>query len=375
MSHGVALDIDLVIAVHADDRPVERAVASALNATTRCSVRVTVVCHNISRDRILPRLSAFSNDSRVRVIEHSDGLQSPAGPFNAGLEQATARYVSIMGSDDSLEPGALDWWLRYASRKEKQGADIVIARVAHAGRRTVPTPPVRFMRERRLDLVKDRLSYRTAPLGLVNRARFGHLRLTEGLRTGEDIEYGLSLWSVGENIVFAKKGPRYLIHDDAAERVTTAFGPVQDDLGFVDSLLESPALTALTEAQRLAFLTKIVRGSVLSLVTNRMRIEHWCNSELATVSKVAQRFIRAADSRSTRAAEAFPALSRAEARLLEVMAQADSDSNAPQLLLEAAASTRNRFTLSSLLPANLRYVLRADAPLRFNMASVLLMLS
>ena len=61
-------------------------------------------------------------------------------------------------------------------------ADVVIPALRYAGGRRVPTPPTRPGRVRRLDGVRDRLAYRTAPLGLVARERFGAMRFTPGSR-------------------------------------------------------------------------------------------------------------------------------------------------------------------------------------------------
>ena len=366
MSEQTALDVDLIIAVHSDARPIERAVRSALAVST-ASLRVTVVCHNIETEPIERRLGDLCADPRVRLVQHRDAVKSPAGPFNAGLELATARYTSIMGSDDSLEAGAIDSWLR---RADETRADVVIAGLAHAGGRAVPTPPVRLFREHNLDMVRDRLSYRTAPLGLVSRETFGHLRLTEGLRTGEDIAYGLELWAHARRIEFARSGPGYLVHADADERVTTAFGPIEDDLEFVEGLLSSATLRGLGAKQRQAFLTKMVRGSLLPLVTNRLNTWHWSPQQNEALMIVAEQFLAAAGAREGASpAEAFPSLSRAEARLFDAMLARDSNA---ETLVAAARATRRRLRLASLITPRLGHVLRADAPLRFTAASVAL---
>ncbi|WCI08606.1 hypothetical protein PJ267_21030 [Arthrobacter sp. OVS8] len=121
--------------------------------------------------------------SATRFLELRDGIPSPAGPFNYGLEQATAEFVCILGSDDSLEPGALRQWLELA---RTHSSAMVIAPQRHAGGAPVRTPPVRVRRQFKLDPVKDRLSYRTAPLGLLRRSEIQRLGLefSADLRTG-----------------------------------------------------------------------------------------------------------------------------------------------------------------------------------------------
>ncbi len=77
-------------------------------------LRVTVVAHDLDADAVRTRLGALADDPRVRLAEHRDGLRRPAGPFNHGLDLATAAFVSVMGSDDELEPHAIDSWHRSA---------------------------------------------------------------------------------------------------------------------------------------------------------------------------------------------------------------------------------------------------------------------
>src|SRR5690606_16885647 len=127
-------DGDVAVAVHGERRAFVRAVRSALadgdprmsragrvtgaaraGGSSRVEVRVSVVAHNLEADVVRARLEAEGlggalADGRVRVLELADGVPSPSGPFTLGLEQAGARYVSIMGSDDHLEPGALTAW-------------------------------------------------------------------------------------------------------------------------------------------------------------------------------------------------------------------------------------------------------------------------
>ena len=156
----VAPDVDVVIAIHDPRRDIARSVGSAL--TSASVARVIVVCHNTPVDGIAAGLGTLADDSRVQLEAFDDGLRSPAGPFNRGLDLATARFTSIMGSDDELASGAVDAWAQAAARER---ADVVVPPLRHAGGGLVPTPPTRPRRIAGLDGIRDRLSYRTAPLG------------------------------------------------------------------------------------------------------------------------------------------------------------------------------------------------------------------
>src|SRR5690606_36674470 len=266
--------VDVVIAVHTDTRSVDRAVRSVL--ANAAPVRVTVVCHHVLAERIAARLGSLPEEARVRghqvrLVEHSDGVPSPAGPFNKGLDLAEAEFVALLGSDDRLAPGAIDSWLRLA-----EGADAVIARLAYARpdgpeRAVVPTPPAPPLRRRDLDPVRDRLAYRSAPLGLMRRAtleRLG-LRHVEGQPVGEDLVISTRLWFEGERIAFDRRGPAYLVGEDAGDRVTFTARPLAGDLAWLPPLLAAHWFTRLPLASRRAIGVKVLRIHLFGAVHYR----------------------------------------------------------------------------------------------------------
>ena len=251
--------VDLTIAVHSGTRPIARAVASVLDHTN-AAVRVNVVAHNIDPQIIRENLGRFATDPRVRLLELRDGIPSPAGPMNHGFASSTAPFLSLMGSDDELAPGAIDSWLALQSQTN---ADVVLARIQLANGRTDPYPPVRWSlrgaRQRRLDGRKDRLAYRSAPLGLISRERFGDLRLSEGLASGEDLAYTLTLWFDGANIAYDLAGPAYVENADASDRVTADPRSVARDFAFLPEIEAASWFVGTTRAERTAIVLKLVR--------------------------------------------------------------------------------------------------------------------
>ena len=212
-----AVDVDVVVAVHDLARPVHRVVRSALEGADLRGVlpgghraRVTVVGHGLAavdlRKSVEAALAEQGEEvaelgAHVRYLEHHDGVPSPAGPFNEGLLAADGRYVSVIGSDDRYAPGALDAW---AGLADQLGSAWLMARLETEDGEHVPTPRTRPGRSRDLDLVADRLAYRTAPLGLLRRQALDELGLldgggplTPGLQTGEDVELSLRLATSG----------------------------------------------------------------------------------------------------------------------------------------------------------------------------------
>lgn len=349
--------VDVIIAVHNPGRPIGRAVSSVLKHTT-APIRVSVVCHNTDQGEIRRVLGDLAGDPRLRLLELQDGVRSPSGPFNAGMDAATARFTSIMGSDDELEPGAIDSWLAVQRRDR---ADVVIPRLAHAGAADVPTPPTRPFRAAGLDGVRDRLSYRSAPLGLVSRDRFGALRLMSVAGTGGDVEYSTALWFSGARISRDRGGPAYRIHNDASDRVTLAAKPVAADFIFLGRLLASELFARLAPAQREALVVKLIRVHIFGTVHNRPDPALWTEAERATLAAGLEGCVRAAP-------RALAVLSRSDRALIDVIRDVGASAGA---LLAAAARRRRYLSPVSLVPRNPLLVFAREAPLRFAVSSAL----
>ncbi|MDJ0316467.1 glycosyltransferase family 2 protein [Arthrobacter antibioticus] len=358
--------VDVVIAVHTPDRPIERAVASLLAGGLPTSpesphgLRVTVVCHNTAVAPIMARVGT-EHQNHVRFIRYEDGITSPAGPFNHGIALATGTWVSIMGSDDAVEPGALARWVQAA---EDDNADVLIAPMAHAGGGPIRTPVVRRNRSARLDPVADRLTYRTAPLGLLRLSTVRSLELGFPTKyaTGEDQLFSAKLWFSGVPISYGRGLPRYLVHDDAVGRVTATPRSITEDLAFATDLVESDWFTGLSLKERTAVVTKLVRIHVFSHVMLRANTGTWCAQDAAEMAVVAQLLLFAAP-------QAVRPLSVADRRLLDAVVKKVSDPASMEML------ATGRRTFSSPLtwfPRDISALLHPEAPLRFMSASAFL---
>ncbi len=350
--------VDVVVAVHAPTRPIARAVASVLD-DNGSHTRLTVVCHNVSPEVIGAELPPHHRD-QVRWLEHRDDAPSASGPFNAGMRAATGDFVSIMGSDDTLQPGAVASWLQLA---RKTGAECVMTRLAIGGQaRRVPTPPTRLFRvqPRLADAVRDRLSYRSAPLGLVStRARL-HLgaELVEGMPVGGDVPYVTRLWCETKVAVDAH-GPGYVIGEDARDRVTYAPRPIEGELGFIHHLLEQPWFQAYPEPVRTAVATKMLRIHLFGVVVNRAEPAWWTQEERAALGRALEGLLRSAP----RAADP---LSKADHRVVEAIRDPRLDSTT---LIQRAQDRRHHGRPGTLIPQHPLQVGHREAPLRFMAAS------
>ncbi|MGO0576766.1 glycosyltransferase [Ornithinimicrobium panacihumi] len=344
------VDIDVVVATHDLRRPVARAVASALRGAdlrgvlpSGHRVRVTVACHELPADQVRAAVQAGLDDlaaadptleevsSHVRYLEVFDGMRSPAGPFNAGIAAADGRYLSIIGSDDSFAEGALEAWATWADERDPAW---LMARLETDQGVHVPTPRTRPGRTRDLDLVSDRLAYRTAPLGLLRRQTLVDLGLlpeplTPGLASGEDVELSLRLASSGERIDYAQDLPPYVIGTDG-ERTTFHRRPLTDELAAYDRLLDQRWLLALPSAARRAIVVKILRIHVLAAVGRRPGPLDWAPGEARWVQRLTRELLAMAP-------DAEKALHRADLDLLHaILSATDTDA------LAAAARRRGQ---------------------------------
>lgn len=343
--------VDVTIAVHSAARPISRAVASVLNHT-KAETRVNVVAHNIDPELIRANLGKFADDPRVRLLPFRDNIHSPAGPMNHGFACSTAPFLSLLGSDDELAPGAIDSWL---TLQQQTSADVVLAHIRLATGGTDPYPPVRRgNRMSGLDGAKDRLAYRSAPLGLVSREQFGGLRLTEGLASGEDLAYSLTLWFTARRIAYDLSGPAYVIHGDAGDRVTYAPRPVSEDFAFLDAIEALPWFDATATAIRIAIVAKIIRIHVFDAIAARVQTDDELISHRDELLRVVDRLLQIAP-------RALRYLSRADRTVLDGLRNQQVVSKT----LLSALDRRHRYLAAvTLLTRNPLYALHRQSPFR-----------
>ncbi|MGV1034571.1 MAG: glycosyltransferase family A protein [Microbacteriaceae bacterium] len=343
--------VDVIIAVHSATRPIARAVHSVL-AHTVADVRVIVVAHNIDPAIIRTNLGELVNHPDVWLTELHDGIRSPAGPMNYGLDISTARFTSLLGSDDEFAPGAIDSWLE--SQRECD-AQAVLARITLPNGRSDPYPPVRFGRRMNLlDPVQDRLAYRSAPLGLIERRAFGSLRLTAGLESGEDLVYSLSIWFTAERLAYDLHNRGYVIHADSTDRVTFAPREISLDFAFLAVLDSEPWFVALSRRARVAIVLKMVRIHLFDAIASRVTTD-------ADLAANRDALLQLAKSLFARAPHARALISRADARVLQLLARPTST---PSELLTAINDRHRLYSFATMLPAQPLWAAHRQAPFR-----------
>lgn len=349
--------VDVVIAIHTPERNLDRSLRSVVQGNGD-SAHAIVVCHNVAVETILatiPRELA----QRAEFIEYADGHASPAGPFNAGITASRAPWVSVLGSDDSLDDGAVDHWL---VRAAEECADAVIARVVRGPHRSlVRSPPTRPFKRSAADLTRDRLAYRSAPLGLISRAVIDRLDLefTPGLLTGEDLAFSTKLWAAGR-VVYAGPGPGYVEHSDALSRVSSSPRPVIDDLCGVRLLVQAEWFLSMGPTRRRAVVVKLLRRQVMDAVAKRR--DGWSDSDRTALASVVRDLLSAAP-------DAIELLSIRERRVIDLVLDPETT---PTTLQRRHLEAGTRARPTALLTRNPVHALNSQAPLRYGIAALLL---
>lgn len=350
----------MIIPIHDATRPLRRVVESlARSGLGFDELRVLVVCHNISEESIRPLLAGFMG-MRVDFLEYHDGLRSPAGPRAFALESTTSEYFSFVDSDDLLEDGALQRWRSLADRHH---LDAVIPRERHASGRRILTPPTRPLRSSGLDASRDRLMYRTAPLGLLRRESAIHAGVCFGddVTNGSDQIFGLTMWFGSTRLRYDRRGPAYVVGDDAETRVTRTAKPLDAELKASVDVLRGEWFSSRASREQQLIATKFVRIHLFDGVTSRLQTGDWTAGD----HDAAARFLGVTRLVAPGHAES---LGRAEMRLYEGLERPACTTEE----LSALATARRRFlTPAAMFTPRLRNVFRRDAPVRFSLASLL----
>ncbi|WP_353988419.1 glycosyltransferase [Ruicaihuangia caeni] len=354
--------VDMVIPIHDPSRPIQRTVDSLLESGLEPGreLRINVVCHNIAADEIAAVLTPEAL-AACRLLELHDGHSSPAGPFMHGIRSATARYVSIMGSDDTLEPGALKAWLDAAVAANLTA---LIPPERHASGAKVRTPPVRPWRRGPLHPIKDRLAYRTAPLGLIRRDVVDSLQLDmpSRLRAGSDQLFGVKLWFLGRRTAYGRGMPSYVVGADAKSRVTFTVRRADDELRAVRELITDSWVRGLPRLARRAIVTKSVRVHVFSAALLRTDADRWTDDDRAYIAELIRHC------RET-APDFERPLSLADRALVDALLAGDRSTAELRRLLAARRRFGHPLTVLTRDP---RGLLAVDGPIRFMVAAKLL---
>lgn len=352
---GSYAPVEVIIPCHSADRPLGRSVESAL--AQGGDARVTVVAHNLPISD-LKAVVPSSAVPRVNWLHLNDGENSPAGPFMHGLDQSEANWVIRLDSDDWLETDAVVSWLRLSA-----GFDAVIPRLQYDSGQIVRTPPQRSLPHRRRDAVKDRLYYRSAPLGLLRRAfLIDHgLGLDLGIRTGEDLRMSSLLWSKGK-VTTDLSGPAYIVGTAAGDRITGENVPLVEDFPPLLEAWKGGWASQLPSRQRQALATKYLRIHFFGAAYNRALARQWLPGDREALAEGIEVVLANAPGSER-------PLSIADRELLDALLDPLADD---EQVSDLAVARRRFGTWKTLVPRDLAYILDREAPPRFMAASAVM---
>ena len=261
--------ISVIVPVHNSHRPIFRAVNSILGDLTAPllnEIEVVVVCHEVLPEVIGEKLGVLSQNPSVRILGFRDGVRSPAGPMNHGIHNATGQWILIVGSDDYLEPGFGNAYLKALGKNSQHDVLLLPIKLSN-GSKYYPSPVPQLGIRKNLSVVRDRLFYRTAPLALVRRDLLlsaGAELYTEGISNGEDLLHSTWLWTRAKHIKMDRRLPHYLIGEDAIDRVTSLPYSVVELRKPLELLASRAWFLSLSPKVRNSFGIKYLRSNIFS---------------------------------------------------------------------------------------------------------------
>lgn len=246
--------IDVVVPVHDASRPVARAIASIRRSAV--PTRIIVVLHGISANR-------WDLDGDDLHVEHlEDGIPSPSGPRNLGLDAALAPWVAFVDSDDELDDGVLGTLVAAA---EELRVDVCIPRIDVEGT-TIRTPLRTGHRAQHLDVVANDLYRRSHAFGLFRRGALADIgaRFPSGIRRGEDLVFTAQVW--GSLPVGIAPRAVYHLRDGAVERATTASLTPREEVAFINPILNSEWFVDLMPAHRRLLVRRCLESNLVDAI-------------------------------------------------------------------------------------------------------------
>jgi hypothetical protein len=106
------------------------------------------------------------------------------------------------------------------------------------------------------------------------------------LRTGEDLAPGLKLYFSGARTEFPSHGPRYVLGDDAEDRVTADYLPLRQEFAAISGL-DRAWLWQLSDPARRSIAIKLARVNLLGAVTRRGSSWPWQQEDLLALEDIA----------------------------------------------------------------------------------------
>lgn len=338
--------VDVIIRLHTAERPIERAIESALEYE---AARVLLVLHNLDVSELGERLDKYLAMGRLTLVHSDRGVGYPGVPFNDGVHAATAPWIALLDSDDYFELGALAAMVEHGIEDD---ADVVLAPlvVEPNGKSRIPLT----LRTKNLSATRDRLFYCTAPRGIIRRTvlQSPGYEYSEQLRSGEDQRASARLYGSKLRISHYFTDPAYVVTDDVSGRVSVASSSAAEMGRAVAELWQEDFVKKLSRAKRRALAIKLARVGIypqLQAITSGQLSEEDF-AALADLAKIMHANVP--DYRGPMMA--------GTARVFAALEQGDLPATVAALENEFAARWAVR-----LLPSQIRFLFHPESPFRY----------
>lgn len=259
-------EVSIVIIVFNDSELLSQSIKSAQRQTLS-NVEIIVVDHG-STDGSADVAAEFArNDDRVKLIRLPDNDGGPGRPLNAGIDAATADWVTVMGSDDELVEDASRYLLTAGKLRK---VDVVLGRAeridVHTGQRRAWFGRL-FQTERRINVIHDEPEIMSDTISAAKLYKTAFLR-SNGIRFPEDIVYEDQIFTIRVYLlaqgiyVLPETVYHWMVRPKAASRsITNSRDQVQNFIDRIevnkriDSLLAVQGDQVLIRAKNKKFIT------------------------------------------------------------------------------------------------------------------------
>ncbi len=197
--------VSVIVPVWNVEQYLEQCIDSVLGQTLAASEVELILVDDGSTDSSAAIIDRYARDDpRVRAV-HQPNSGGPGAPRNAGLDLARGRYVFFLDADDYLGDEALE---RLTALAERNGSDVVLARMVGVDGRPVPQAAFRRTRDRAT------ISQVYSSLSVLKLFRRSHiecegLRFPVGLQGGEDAPFTIRAYLAADVISVLADYPAY----------------------------------------------------------------------------------------------------------------------------------------------------------------------
>lgn len=232
-SHAVTV----IIAAYNAYPHIQRAIESVLRQSIGVENLEIIVVDDGSTDETAGYLDEVARDCPSLVVVHQPNSGSPAGPRNRAVGMANGRYIFFLDADDYLSDDALEAMVSVA---DKNGTDVVLARIKGVGGRTAPKSMFQHSTPR-TSLHESNVYWTLNPMKMFRTelVRRLDLRFAEDFPWGEDQPFVAGAYFGADGIsVLADKDYVFWTYLDDRSNITTCAVSLADRMPVAEGMFD-----------------------------------------------------------------------------------------------------------------------------------------